>query len=305
MRALVLHEPGGPDSFRLEDIPSPTAGPGEVLVNVKAVSINPIDYKTRQGSGFRNQLGPAPWVLGWDLAGTVAAVGPGVTRFRVGDAVFGLARFPVPGRTFAEFAAVPETDLAPRPEELDVLTAAALPLVGLTAWQALNLVGLKKGERLLVLGGAGGVGHVAIGMALARGAEVAATASAAKASFIAERGALPLDYAQPRWASETAPFDVVLNTVGSDAWADAHPAVRDGSRVIHIAAPAGKYPVDGVTEQSHLVHPDSDGLVQVSSLVVAGQVKPYIEQVYEMSRLGEAQARLESGRVKGKLVLAW
>jgi NADPH:quinone reductase-like Zn-dependent oxidoreductase len=304
MRAILLHEPGGPELFRVEEVPLPVAGPGEVVVKVEAVSINPVDFKTRQGSGFRDALGPAPWILGWDVAGTVVSVGPGVTRFREGDSVFGLARFPVPGKTYAEYTAVPETDLASRPASLDSTVAAAISLAGLTAWQALRLVGLKSGERALILGGAGGVGHLAIGIARAWGADVSATSSAGKASFVRERGAQPLDY-HTEWADKSSPFDVVLNTVGADAWAQACGAVRSGSRVVHIAGPAGTHPVDGVEERRHLVHPDAASLQELAALVLSGVVKPSIEAVYPMTEMAAAHTRLETGRVSGKLVLTW
>lgn len=304
MRAIVLHEAGGPELLREEDVPAPQPGPGEVLVRVEAVSINPIDFKTRQGGGFRDVMGPPPWVLGWDVSGVVTAVGSG-TRFREGDAVFGLARFPKLGGTYAEYAAVPADQLALRPAGLDSVTAAAIPLVGLTAWQALRLVGLKNRERLLVLGGAGGVGHLAISIARAWGAEVAATASESKAALLVERGAVPLDYHHPDWARGVPPFDAVLNTVGANAWVEAHPAVRAGSRVIHIAGPAGRNPVDGVIELGHLVHPDAASLSELAALVVAGDVKPLIEKVYPMTAMAAAHARLETGRVSGKLVLTW
>lgn len=304
MKAILLHEAGGPEFFRVEEVPLPVAGRGEVVVKVEAVSINPVDFKTRQGSGFRDVLGPPPWILGWDVSGVVTAVGPRVSRFREGDAVFGLARFPVPGKTYAEYTAVPETDLALRPARLDTVVAAALPLVGLTAWQALRLSGLKSGERALILGGAGGVGHVAVGIAGAWGAGVAATSSAAKAQFVRERGAQPLDY-HTDWVEGIEPFDVVLNTVGPEAWADARGVVRPGARVVHIAGPVGKYPIEGVTEQRHLVRPDAAALQELAALVLSGAVKPAVEKVYPMTEMAAAHARLETGRVSGKLVLTW
>jgi NADPH:quinone reductase-like Zn-dependent oxidoreductase len=305
MRAVVLRGSGGPELFTVEDVPRPEPGKGEVLIRVDAVSINPVDFKTRLGGGFRDVMGPPPWILGWDVAGTVVSLGAGATRFREGDAVFGLVRFPTLGRTYAEYAAAPENELVPRPAAIDAVAAAALPLVSLTAWQALSLAGLKSGERALILGGAGGVGHVAIGIARAWGAKVAATASAAKAAFLTEQGAVPLDYGRANWAAGVQPFDVVLNTVGPAAWAEAHPAVKSGSRVVHIAGPAGKDPVAGVVELRHLVHPDAASLERIAALVVDGIVKPRVERVYPMTEMGAAHAHLETGRVAGKLVLTW
>ena len=304
MKAVLLREAGGPERLRVEEIPLPTAGPGEVVVKVEAVSINPVDFKTRQGGGFRDALGAPPWILGWDVSGVVVSAGPGAFRFREGDAVFGLVRFPAPGRTYAEYTAVPEADLAPRPSRLDSVTAAAIPLAGLTGWQALRLAGLKSGERVLILGGAGGVGHLAIGISRAWGADVSATASAAKAPFVRERGAQPLDY-RADWPLGTAPFDAVLNTVGPEAWAQARSAVRSGARVVHIAGPAGTHPVEGVSEQRHLVRPDAASLEELAALVLSGTVKPAVERVYPMTEMAAAHARLETGRVSGKLVLTW
>ncbi len=305
MRAILLHTSGGPEQFVVGEVPVPEPGPGEVLLKVEAASINPVDFKTRQGGGFRDAMGEAPWILGWDVAGVVVGAGPGAVRFHEGDAVFGLVRFPTLGRTYAEYTAVPENELVLRPRGIDAVTAAALPLVSLTAWQALKLVGLRAGERALVLGGAGGVGHVAIGIARSWGAEVAATASAAKAELLREQGAQPIDYGRSNWAAETEPFDVVLNTVGPGAWADARLAVGPGSRVVHIAGAAGKNPVDGVAESRHLVHPDAASLELIANLVVDGVVKPRVENVYPMTEMAAAHARLETGRVAGKLVLTW
>ena len=170
MRAIRQQTLGGPEVLELVDVPRPEPAPTEVLVRVAAAGVNPVDWKTRTRGGF---LGSPPFTVGWDVAGVVEEVGRGVTRFEPGDRVFGMPRFPREAAAYAEYITSPSRQLARTPEELDDVHAAALPLAGLTAWQALvETAGVEEGHRVLILAAAGGVGHLAVQIAKARGAYV-------------------------------------------------------------------------------------------------------------------------------------
>nr|MBA3874074.1 NADP-dependent oxidoreductase [Anaerolineae bacterium] len=179
MKAARIHEYGGPDVLKFEDAPRPSPADGEVLVKVHAAGINPVDWKTRAGHGMYSQDSSLfPLIIGWDISGVVEAVGTNANKFKVGDEVFGMVRFPNIGAAYAEYVAAPQTDLALKPQNINFIEAAAYPLVTLTAWQALfENVNLVKGERLLIQGAAGGVGHLAVQLAKWKGATVIGTGS--------------------------------------------------------------------------------------------------------------------------------
>ena len=184
MRTITQNTAGGPEVLVIVEIDDPTPGPGEVLVRVGAAGINPVDAAVR--AGYYPLLGKPPFTVGWDISGTVEAIGPGVSEFAVGDEVFGMPRFPKQAAAYAEKVVAPAVELAAKPPSLDHVQAGALPLAGLTAWQGLvKIGGLKQGQRALIHGAAGGVGHIAVQIAKARGAHVVATASTAKLDFAA------------------------------------------------------------------------------------------------------------------------
>ena len=187
MRAIRQLSLGGPDVLELADVPRPEPGPTEVLVRVAAAGVNPVDWKVRARGGF---LGEPPFTVGWDVAGVVEELGRGVTRFTPGDRVFGMPRFPREAAAYAEYVTAPSRQLARIPEGLGDVEAAALPLAGLTAWQALvETAGVGPKSRVLILAAAGGVGHLAVQIAKARGAYVIGTARPEKHAFLASLGA--------------------------------------------------------------------------------------------------------------------
>jgi NADPH:quinone reductase-like Zn-dependent oxidoreductase len=307
MRAIRQQTLGGPEVLELVEAPPPEPGPTEVLVRVSAAGVNPVDWKTRTRGGV---LGQPPFTVGWDVAGVVEQVGAGVTRFAPGDRVFGMPRFPREAAGYAEYVTSPSRQLARTPESLSDVEAAALPLAGLTAWQALvETAGVEEGVRVLVLAAAGGVGHLAVQIAKARGAHVLGTARAEKHTFVAGLGVdEPIDYTSEDVAERAGEVDVVLDLVGGDAGLDALPALRDGG--LFILAPSftalealRERAGDRVRITGILVEPDRAGLESLAALVEEGKLRPHVEQTFPLEEAGAAHELGEQGRTQGKIVL--
>jgi NADPH:quinone reductase-like Zn-dependent oxidoreductase len=299
MRAIRQHTLGGPEVLVVEEVPKPEPGPTEVLVRVAAAGVNPVDWKVRAGGGF---LGDPPFTLGWDVAGTVEAVGFGVTWLAPGDRVFGMPRFPREAACYAEYVVSPSRHLARTPDWLSDVEASAVPLAGLTAWQSLvDTAGVDEGSRVLVLGAAGGVGHLAVQIARARGAWVAGTSSAAKHGFLRELGVDEL-LARDEPIS-VRDVDVVLDAVGGEVGIGSLPALRDDGVLVTLSgssvaalreASAGRVRIEGI-----LVEPDRAGLEALAAL----SVRPHVERTFPLEEAGAAHAQGEQGRTRGKLVL--
>lgn len=307
MRAIRQDALGGPDVLELVEVPRPVPGPTEVLVRVRAAGVNPVDWKVRAGGGF---LGQPPFTVGWDVAGVVEAVGRGVTRFVPGDRVFGMPRFPREAAAYAEYVTSPSRQLARIPEGLGEVEAAALPLAGLTAWQALvETAHVEPGQRVLVLAAAGGVGHVAVQIAKARAAYVLGTARAAKHAFLAELGVdEPIDYTSGSVGERVRDVDVVLDLVGGETSLDALPALRDGGLFIAVPSSSGldslrELAGDRVRVTGILVEPDRAGLEAIAELVAAGKLRTSVERTFPLEEASRAHELGEQGRTQGKLVL--
>ena len=303
MKAMIIRQTGGPDVFEAADLPTPTPAAGEVRVRVRAVSVNPVDYKTRQANGFRY---PFPIVLGWDVAGTVDAVGEGVTRLQPGDDVFGMVRFPQEGRAYAEFVTAPETDLALKPPTLSFVDAAATTLAALTAQQALDHMDLRAGQSLLVHAAAGGVGHFAVQLARARGARVIGTASGANRDFVTGLGADAfVDYTAGRFEEAVGQVDAVLDAVGGETFTRSYSVVKPGGWLVTIAAspkPEAAPRTDIHTERI-LVKPSYTDLEALAALYEAGQLRPHMSHTFPLDGVAEAHRLLEERHVVGKVVL--
>jgi NADPH:quinone reductase-like Zn-dependent oxidoreductase len=309
MTAVAAPRWGGPDVLEAVTVPRPEPGPTEILVAVHAASVNPTDWKGRATGGF-GMWGDPP-ILGYDVSGVVEAVGPGASLFEPGDDVFGMPRFPEQAGAYAEYVAAPSRHFAHKPEGLDHVHAAALPLVGLTAWQALAEVArVEPGQRVLVHAAAGGVGHVAVQVAKALGAHVTGTASASKHDFVRSLGADELiDYHETDFAAVLSDLDVVLDTIGGDYALRSLGVLRRGG--IHVALPRPDDPtVDararelGVRSGWTLVEPDRGGLLAIAELVESGKLRVEVADVFPLREAAEAHRRGESGRTTGKLVLA-
>ena len=307
MRAVTQRTVGGPEVLEVVDAPKPEPAPTEVLVRVAAAGVNPVDWKVRARGGF---LGDPPFTVGWDVAGTVEKVGPGVTRFAVGDRVFGMPRFPKQAACYAEYVTSPSRQLARTPDALSDVEAAAVPLAALTAWQALvETAGVLTGQRVLVLGAAGGVGHLAVQIAKARGAHVIGTARVGKHDFLAELGAdEAVDYTEQPVEDVVADIDVVLDLVGDESTARTLGTLRDGGVFILVPSAAS---VDSLRESAGervhvtgiLVEPDRAGLESLCGLVESGHLRPHVSQTFPLEDAASAHEAGETGRTQGKLVL--
>ncbi|SEE29930.1 NADPH:quinone reductase [Streptomyces sp. 2231.1] len=308
MRAVVQRAFGGPGVLEPARVPRPAPALNEVLVRVHAAGVNPIDALVR--SGELPLLGAPPFTVGWDVSGVVAGTAPGVTRFAVGDEVYGMPCIPRAAAAYAEYVVAPSRQLARKPASVDHRTAAGLPLAGLTAWQALVETGWAgRGTRVLVHGGGGGVGHLAVQIAKARGAEVIATASAGKAAFVRALGAdRVIDYRAVDFAAEVRDVDVVLDGVGGDTAVRSLDVLRPGGALVTIVemrntelarlAEARGLRFHGVTAE-----PDHVGLAALADLVDAGLLRPHIDRSLPLDEAAQAHRLLDTGTLTGKVVL--
>lgn len=307
MRSAKYSGPGSAaDVISLVEVETPVPGRGEVLLRVGAAGLNPVDVKIRAAA---HDFGVIRYSdrPGWDVAGEIIEIGDDVTGWAPGDRVHALAAFPGVAHTLSEFAVVAATDLAPIPSTWTTAQAGAAPLAVLTAWQALDAAGVRDGQRVLVLGGAGGVGHLAIQLAVARGASVIATASPAKHDLVRSWGATEVvDYRDEQGLAAIAPVDAVIVTV--DGTVPPRGAVRQGTAVITItglsAAQSARLTEWGAAPvQRILVHADGAGLSQIATLADAGRVAVHLDSRFPLDELAAAEERVETGRATGKVVV--
>ncbi|WP_434096432.1 NADP-dependent oxidoreductase [Streptomyces mobaraensis] len=310
MRAVSVDGPGGPDVLKVVEAGRPRPGRGEVLVRVHAAGVNPADWKTRARGVFADGTKP-PFVPGFDVSGVVEETGDGVTLFRPGDEVFGMPRFPHPAGAYAEYVAAPARHFAPRPRGLDHLHAGALPLAGLTAWQALvDTAGVRPGERVLVHAAAGGVGHLAVQIAKARGAHVIGTAGGGKHELLRSLGADELvDYRTHDVAEAVRDVDVVIDPLGGDSPARSLRSLRPGGTLVSLLPPDDAFPraeaeAVGVRAVFMLVEPDHAGLRELGALVESGRLRVVLDRVFPLAEAAAAHRLGETGRTTGKIVLS-
>lgn len=301
MQAVVIDAYGGNEVVQCVEIGRPEPQAGEVRVKVHAAGVNPVDWKIRGGMGQRLGLS-LPLGLGSEITGTVDSLGEGTAGFRPGDAVFGM----VASGGFAEYAIAKAADIARKPASLDFIQAAAVPLGALTAWQAMfDLAGLKAGQRLLVTGGSGGVGSLAIQLAKARGAHVTAMASGRNEAYVRGLGADDfIDYSRQPFEQVARDMDVVFDTVGGDTFQRAfHTLKRGGFLVTAVAFPADEAARHGVRAARVFCKPDAGQLAQVQGLVDAGQLRAHVAAVLPLADVRQAFELSESGHTRGKIVL--
>ncbi|MFF4231432.1 NADP-dependent oxidoreductase [Streptomyces sp. NPDC001820] len=310
MRAMSQDVPGGPEVLKLIETDRPVPGPTEILVRVHAAGVNPTDWKTRARGVYVNGVRP-PFRLGFDVSGVVEAVGAGVTVFAPGDEVFGMPRFPHPAGAYAEYVTGPARHFTLRPAGQDHIHTAALPLAALTAWQALvDTADIRPGQRVLVHAAAGGVGHLAVQIAKARGAYVIGTARTAKHDFLRGLGADELvDYTQQEFAEVIRDVDVVLDPVGGDCSIRSLRTLRPGGVLISLIPPDETFPAEqaraaGVRAVFMLVEPDQAGLREIAALVDSGQLRAEIAAAVPLAEAAKAHELGETGRTAGKIVLS-
>lgn len=330
MKALIFKKYGRPNQIAFADIPKPELKPDEMLVRVHAAGLNPIDTMIPKGSFkpiLRFQL---PATLGSDLAGVVVAVGSRVTRFKAGDAVFA-SIFDLGTGSLAEFAVVPESAAALKPSNLDFVQAASIPMVGLTAWQALKeRAQLRPGQKVFVPAGSGGIGTFAIQLAKHLGAKVGTTTSTGNVALVRSLGADEVvDYKQQEFEDVWQDYDVVLGTVRGDALKKSLRILKSESSVVSLVGPPDaafarargmnffmkfvfgllsrsiirKANERGIVYSFLFVHPDGGQLAEIGKLLQAGTIRPVIDRVFPFEQAKEALAYLEQGRAKGKVVV--
>lgn len=307
MRAAVQRSLGGPDVLELETIPRPKPRTNEVLIRVCAAGLNPTDWKHRADGGF---LGDPPFILGWDVSGVVEAVGVGVSRLQPGDEVMGMLSYPFGHGSHAEYVAAPARDFIKKPSSLDHVHAAALPLVSLTAWQALiDNAGLGANQRVLIHAAAGGVGHVAAQIAKARGAYVIGTASEAKHEFLRAHGVdEAIDYRTQDFVDAAQDIDVVLDTIGGDTTIRSLHTLRPGGIVVSILPIGSNHLYQeaerlGVRAVRMLVDASRADLAAILDLVEAGHLRATIAETFPLERIADAHRIGDVGRTAGKIVI--
>lgn len=306
MRAIRQEALGGPEVLREVEIGKPEPGLSQILVRVHAAGLNPTDWGHRAHPIF---LGPPPFVLGWDVSGTVEATGFGVTLFKPGDEVFGMLPYPFGHGSHAEYVAGPARAFARKPPAIDHVQAGALPLAALTAWQALNdTAGLRAGQRVLIHAAAGGVGHLAVQIAKATGAHVIGTASAGHHAMLRDLGADEvIDYTVTDFTEAASDIDVVLDPISGDYSARSLRVLRPGGLLVSLLPFAPEIPAQaaeaGLRAELMLVEHDHAGMNAIAGLVEAGRLRPVIAATFPLAGAAEAHARGEGGHVGGKLVL--
>lgn len=306
MMAVRIHEYGGPDVLRLEDAPVPVPAAGEVLIRVHAAGINPVDWKIREGRLKGRVEHRLPLILGWDVAGVVETLGPGVTQFKTGDAVYARPDIARDGG-YAEYITVRAGEVALKPKSLDFIHAAAVPLAALTAWQALfDAAKLVAGQRILIHAGAGGVGSYAVQFAHWKGAQVITTAGARNADLVHKLGAgQVIDYTRVRFEDEVRDLDAVFDTVGEEVQQRSWKVLKKGGILVSILALT--VPDDaaalGLRSAYVFVQPNAAQLGQIAELIDGGHVKPVVETVLPLSEVRQAHILSQSRHARGKIVL--
>ena len=305
MKAVRIHAYGGPEVLVYEDAPRPTIADDDVLVQVHAAAINPVDRATRAGYLQGMVDFSLPLTLGLDLSGVVEAVGKNVTSVAVGDMVYGYSNMMRQG-AYAEYAVVSATEIAPKPTTVDHVSAAAVPLVGLTAWQALEAAGLQTGQTILIHGAGGGVGTFAVQFARQKGARVLGTAASDKLDLLRDLGvAEAIDYTTTRFEDMVHDVDVVLATVGGEVIDRSWSVLKPGGVLV---TPAGQVDADaaaarGVRGTGMMTQPNSAQLTEIARLIDAGRVKPVVSAVIPLADARKAHELSDGGHARGKIVL--
>jgi NADPH:quinone reductase-like Zn-dependent oxidoreductase len=306
MKAVRMHEYGGPEVIVCEEVPRPEPAADEVMIHVQAAGVNPVDWKIREGFGkewFGHQL---PLTLGCDLAGVVESTGNKVTALKPGDAVYGYVNLARCG-AYAQYAIARESEVALKPQTLDFIQAAAVPVGALTSWQALfDIAKLTSGQKVLIHAAAGGVGHLAVQLAKAKGAIVIGTISAKNTEFVRGLGVDQLiDYRATRFENEVEDVDVVFDTIGEDTQVRSFKVLKRGGGLVSAVCepPEDNCKRRGVRCAMVAVQPNADQLVEISALIDSGQLSPTIATSMPLENARQAHEMSQSGHTRGKITL--
>ncbi|MCL9781005.1 NADP-dependent oxidoreductase [Vibrio sp. S4M6] len=309
-KQIAITQFGGPEVLSIQSSPVPKPQPGEVLVKVAFSGVNPIDVKTRSGVGWAasQNKDKLPWVPGYDISGEIVEVADDTRKFKVGDNVVGFIGFPLSGGGYSQYVAVPESELSLIPDAVTMEAAAVLPLAGQTAVQALDKAQVTEGDRVLILAGAGGVGHLAVQVAVAAKAEVYTTCSESNLDYMATLGAHAINYEFAPVSERLEEVDVLIDLVGGDAALDAMKCLRDNARIVTVPTISAemiceKAKMLGFQAMGILVEPDPEQLDTMLYMVSVGLLKTEIQKVYPMSDVADAHRQIETGHTRGKVLL--
>ena len=306
MRAIQIQEFGDPEVLRVQEISIPVPGPGELLVRVHAAAVNPVDTSIRAGRAGGLSGASLPYVPGFDVSGTVTAIGSGVDVFEVDDEVFAMVNLRR-GGTYAEYVIILENEAALKPARVSHAEAAAIPLVALTAWQALfEVAKLQPGQTILIHAGAGGVGSIAVQLAKWRGARIIATASDYNHDFLRGLGVdVPVDYRTQNFENFASDVDVVLDPIGGDTQVRSLQTLKEGGILVSIVGltSEGRNPSRNVRATSILVQPNSVQLSEIGGLIQNGIINPIVSYRFPLEQAPLAHEQSQTRRTRGKIVI--
>lgn len=306
MKAIRLHNYGGPEVLKYEDAPRPEPQAGEVLVRVHAAGVNPIDWKVREGCMKDFWPHKFPLILGWDLSGVVEELGRGVSRFKIGDEVYSLPD-PTRNGAYADYTVVRESELALKPKLLHHPRAAAVPLAALTAWQSLfDTAQLQPGQRVLIHAGSGGVGHFAVQLAKWKGAYVFATASTKNQDLLRKLGVdKPIDYTQQRFEDMARKIDIVLDTLGGETQERSWSVLKKGGNLVSLVRPPSEEKAKKLGVRAALLgaQPNGAQLTEIAKIIDSGKLAPVINRVLPLSEARRAHELSQSGHTHGKIAM--
>ena len=304
MKAIVIHEYGGPEVLKYEDVPRPEPKENEALVRVIAAGVNPVDTLIRTGKYAKFFGTTLPLIPGYDIAGIVEKTGAKITKLKAGDSIYAYVLW---GGGYAEYAVATEGEATAKPKSLNYIEAAAAPLVALTAWQALiDTAKLSAGQTVLIHGGSGGVGSMAIQIAKARGAKVIATASTSNQELLKQLGAdVAIDYTKTKFEDVAKDVDVVLDSVGKDTLARSYGVVRKGGIIATLVAEPDQAELDknGIRGAAISVKPNASELAEITKLIEEKKIKPVVSQVLPLTEAVKAQEQAATHHTRGKIVL--
>jgi NADPH:quinone reductase-like Zn-dependent oxidoreductase len=306
MKAIVVHQYGGPEVLKYEDAPRPEPNENQILVRVIAAGVNPVDGMIVSGMFSKEKKLAAPMIPGGDIAGVVEKTGNKITKFKAGDAIYAYLSLKNSGG-YAEYAVANEKEAAAKPKSISFEQAAAVPIVALTAWQALiDSAKLIAGQSVLIHRGSGGVGTFAIQIAKARGAKVYATASTANQELLKQFGAdVAIDYTKQKFEDVAKDVDVVLDSVGKDTLARSYGVVKKGGFVATLVSRLDQAELDkhGIRGESISVKPSAEELSEIGKLIDAGKIKVLVSQTFPLADAVKAQEQVATGHTRGKIVL--